>query len=297
MGERLGRQTLKLIAQSSLDAIEKGSYTHSEETHDLEKGVQYSKQNTRYYAADSFLSFWNSPPSLQQGQSQPTAHSTEISLLEMSTLDGARLLASPPFSGETKIGILNFASAKRPGGGFLSGAQSQEESIARSSTLYPTLLTATAEQFYTLHKRNLQNGFYSHAMVYSPDVILFRDDTGGWMKPLKVDVLTSPAVNAGVVRRNNADNTSVEDDIEKIMRDRMGRILFLFESKGIANIVLGSFGTGVFKNNVSMVARLWADLLVVDGARFKNRFERVVFAILGRQTFDQFKDTFEKGRV
>jgi uncharacterized protein (TIGR02452 family) len=84
------------------------------------------------------------------------------------------------------------------------------------------------------------------------------------MKSLKVDILTSPAINAKVVRRNNADKTSVEDDIEKVMRDHMGRILFLFESKGIANIVqnLGSFGTGVFKNNVSIVTKLWADLLV-----------------------------------
>jgi hypothetical protein len=99
-----------------------------------------------------------------------------------------------------------------------------------------------------------------------------------------------------LVRRNNADKTSVEDGIEKIIRDHMG-ILFLFESKGIGNIVLGSFGAGVFKNNVSMVARLWADLLVVDGAGFKNRFERVVFAILGKQTFDQLQDAFEINRT
>jgi hypothetical protein len=64
---------------------------------------------------------------------------------------------------------------KKAGGGFLSGAQSQEESIA---FLYPTVAVKSVEQFYTLHKRNLQNGYYSHAMIYSPDVILFRDDTG-----------------------------------------------------------------------------------------------------------------------
>src|SRR5690348_12982156 len=34
------------------------------------------------------------------------------------------------------VACLVFASAKHPGGGFLSGAQAQEESIARSSALY-----------------------------------------------------------------------------------------------------------------------------------------------------------------
>jgi len=35
---------------------------------------------------------------------------------------------------------LNFASAKNAGGGFLGGSQAQEESLARSSALYATLM-------------------------------------------------------------------------------------------------------------------------------------------------------------
>lgn len=78
------------------------------------------------------------------------------------------------------------------------------------------------------------------------------------------------------------------------MRERMGRILFLFEKQGIKDLVLGSFGTGVFKNKVSLVAAIWTELLTAPGARFANSFDRVVFAIIGRSTFVEFKDAFEE---
>jgi hypothetical protein len=48
------------------------------------------------------------------------------------------------------------------------------------------------------------------------------------------------------------------------------------------------------RNNVDTVARLWADLIAVENARFKGSFDRVVFAILGTKTFDTFKEAFEE---
>ena len=38
-----------------------------------------------------------------------------------------------------KIAVLNFAASQNPGGGIATGSRAQEESICRSSTLYPTL--------------------------------------------------------------------------------------------------------------------------------------------------------------
>ena len=59
------------------------------------------------------------------------------------------------------------------------------------------------------------------------------------------------------------------------------------------HLVLGSFGTGVFKNNVETVASLWADLLVGEQARFGRSFETILFAILGNETFETFQRVFE----
>ena len=291
--------SLRDIAQETLATIEHGSYELDDISYQLTPNVERSKQNTLYYAPNSSLSEWSSPPLAGPNRPRSSEH-TEISIIEISTLQGARLMSeSPPpdSSDPRKIGVLNFASAKNPGGGFLRGARAQEESIARSSTLYPTLKTDAAQQFYNLHTRDPKGGYYSHAMIYSPGVLLLRDDRGGWTAPTEVDVLTSPAVNAGVARRTlygMMAGNSVEGQIETTMRERMARILFLFEQQAVQDVVLGSFGTGVFKNDVGMVARIWADLLSVKDARFKCSFDRVVFAIIGKPTFDEFKATFEQ---
>ncbi|KAG6830635.1 hypothetical protein H0H92_015727 [Tricholoma furcatifolium] len=284
------RAPLRKIAEDTLSSIEAGQLVLQGTTHDLRSKIEDSKRRTKYYAPTSLLSAWIGVP-------PPPAtplDATEFSVLEISTLQAARLLAAS-MTGNEKVGILNFASAKKPGGGFLTGAQAQEESIARASTLYPTLMTSQAQNFYTLHNNDSKSGYYSHAMIHSPGVLVFRNDDGGWVTPMEVDVVTSPAVNAGIVRKSLMGRTSpqaTEEKIERVMKERMARILFLFEQQGVKHIVLGSFGTGVFQNNVVTVGRLWAELLTASGARFENRFTRVVFGILGKQTFNDFKAAF-----
>ena len=44
-------------------------------------------------------------------------------------------------------GVLNFASAKNPGGGVLKGTVAKEEALARVSSLYPMIKQCT--RFYT----------------------------------------------------------------------------------------------------------------------------------------------------
>ena len=284
----MSRSGRKAIAEATLAAIEAGSYTSNGVIYDLSQRTKESSSGTRFYGADSILSSWR--------KASPTTPSprTEISFLEISTLEGAHHLSSQVPN--AKIGILNFASAKNPGGGFLSGSQAQEESIARSSNLYPTLMTPAAQQFYNLHRASPLDGFYSHSMIYSPGVTVFRDDKGGWVEPLLIDVVTSPAVNAGLVRGKLDGQFGLEETEAKIaeaMKERMARILYLFEKEGVRNVVLGSFGTGVFKNKVDMVARNWAEQLQFPGARFHKSFDRIVFAILGYETFEVFKTSYE----
>jgi uncharacterized protein (TIGR02452 family) len=96
------------------------------------------------------------------------------------------------------VAALNFASAKTPGGGFLSGALAQEESIARSSGLYATL---EGRQMYGYHRQRL-DPFYSDYVIYSPEVPVFRLDAGDLLEePWVCSFITCPAVHANGVRR------------------------------------------------------------------------------------------------
>merc|ERR1711972_695724 len=96
--------------------------------------------------------------------------------------------------------LLNFASAKKPGGGFQNGASAQEESLALSSGLY-ACLAPHYEDFYSPHRRDPHGGLYSHAMLYSPRVPFFREDSGHFYPLWTASVITSPAPNAGVAGR------------------------------------------------------------------------------------------------
>lgn len=74
----------------------------------------------------------------------------------------------------TDVLCLNFASAKKPGGGFLKGSQAQEESLARASGLYSCLLQAPT--YYKANRSSNRRGIYEDLIIYSPEVPVFRDD-------------------------------------------------------------------------------------------------------------------------
>ncbi len=118
----------------------------------------------------------------------------------LSTVDAIRKLAK---EGRSSIGVLNFASAKNPGGGFINGAMAQEESLAASGTLYRTL---TAHEEYYRSNRAQTSMMYTDHAIYSPDVTFFRSGNFRLVEtPVKASVLTLPAVNMGQVRLKGED--------------------------------------------------------------------------------------------
>ena len=204
------REYLTRLAKDTMSTAKKGAYVYRQQTISLKEYINESEKGTIFYDEDSELKNWKRKPnSKTQGDVEAM-----ISILNITTLDAARLLdnsyrfhaqATQPNSGiqpaPPKTGVLNFASATKAGGGFLNGAEAQEESIARVSTLYPSLCTKEAKKFYTKHdeKRRDATDFYTHSMIYSPGVAVFRNDLGDAVDPYFINVVSCAAVNAGKV--------------------------------------------------------------------------------------------------
>ncbi|MGP4089021.1 TIGR02452 family protein [Streptomyces sp. KR55] len=172
--------------------------------------------------------------------------------------------------------VLNFASARNPGGGFLNGAQAQEEALCRASALYTCLLRAP--EFYD-HHRTHRDPFYTDRVIHSPAVPVFRDDRGRLLdEPYTAGFLTAAAPNAGVVRRTAPQRTA---ELPHALAVRAERVLETAAHHGYRRLVLGAWGCGVFQNDPAQVAGAFRQLLG-PGGRFAARFEHVVFGVLDR---------------
>ena len=171
---------------------------------------------------------------------------------------------------------LNFASAKNPGGGYLGGSQAQEESLARCSALARIL--ESKWEYYEVH-RACGTALYTDHMILAPDVPVFRADDGTLLdRPYLLSFVTSPAVNAGAVVKNEPSRV---EDIEKSMIVRIDKLLRLAAARGYQHLILGAWGCGVFQNDPAMIAKLFAEALG-DGGFYDNLFASITFAVLDR---------------
>ena len=188
-----------------------------------------------------------------------------------STLAAARRLVAEG----AEVVVLNFGSGKNPGGGFLAGAQAQEESLCRASALYACIKD---QPLYGYHQMR-NDPFYSDRVIHSPAVPVFRDEDGTLLDaPFRLSFLTCPAVNAGLLLERTAGALPA---IEAAMRVRARRVLEVAAAHGHETLVLGAWGAGVFGNPPEMVAGAFGDAL--EGP-LEGVFVRVVFAIMDGPT-------------
>lgn len=185
------------------------------------------------------------------------------------------------------ITVLNFASAKNPGGGFLNGSVTQEECLARCSNMYPSLIKHQKE-FYEVNKKN-NNPLYTDNMIFSKNISVFRNNNYDFLEePILINIITSPAVNAGVARNHGISNR----DINNAMENRIRKIIQLAATKETDYLVLGAFGCGVFKNKNEDISHIFFKILVEEN--MKKYFKKIIFPIYDKQEiFNIFKNNFK----
>ena len=199
---------------------------------------------------------------------------TCVEVADEDTMTAARRLTRHGLTGVAP----NFASARNPGGGWLTGAEAQEESLARSSALVAALTAPGPCAAHYADANGSRDALYTHDMIYSPAVPVFRDEASLELlpQPWPLAFISAAAPNAGVAVRKHAVSAKA---VEAIYAERAERVLALAHKRGHDAIVLGAWGCGVFQNDPPMVARVFGRLL---NGRFRGRFRVVAFPILGR---------------
>ncbi|MBL1103851.1 TIGR02452 family protein [Streptomyces sp. 5-8] len=222
------------------------------------------------------------PPASAAGDGAGAGDRTVFEVTGESSLEAARRLADAP------VAVLNFASARNPGGGYLNGAQAQEEALCRASALHTCLLTARA--FYDHHRAD-RDPFYSHRVIHSPAVPVFRDDRGRLLaEPYRAGFLTAAAPNAGVIRRTAPERTA---EVPGALVARAERVLETAAAHGYRRLVLGAWGCGVFQNDPVQVAGAFRAALA-PGGRFAHSFDHVVFGVLDRTPGETVRQAFAR---
>lgn len=269
------KSTRKLKAIETLDIQKNGSYLFQDKIVDIKTTHAYTVENSNYYTSEK----------LDEILSTITLDKNYETQFEVT--DETSLKAILRLTAEENIMCLNFASAKNPGGGFLNGALAQEESLAVGSSLYASQMENF--EFYENH-RNMKSCIYTDSMIYSPKVPFFRDNKGELIEsPVLCSVITSAAVNYGVVKRKEAKKIS---EVPTIMRTRIEKVLALSVLHGNDTLILGAWGCGVFQNDPAVIAKLFKEVLETT---FKNQFKKVVFAIYANNEryIAPFREEFE----
>lgn len=252
------------VASQTMEMLNNGFYINKNNQRvEIKEVLDFAISQSKLYKPDDFQTLEVNVKAILENRKFHTA----VEVINESTIAAAIRLANEP-----NLACLNFASAKNPGGGFLGGAQAQEESIARASGLYPCI--NQMQEMYSYNRR-LKTCLYSDYTIFSKDVPIIRNNEDELLDNFfKVSIITAPAVNTGVVKQREPENIH---RIEDVMRRRITMILNIALVNNIEALILGAWGCGVFQNDPNTIAQLFAEQL---NGTYNKAFKKITFAIL-----------------
>lgn len=272
--------TLKNVATQVLNWIEAGEYEASDgQTVCFGETQQRAVSRTRLYTPEQLNAL---------GTTSGTLPSVRV--IDGTTQTVAFDMVS---AGDGPVGLLNFASARNPGGGFLNGAKAQEEDLCRCSGLYPCLLQCM--EYYEVN-RNQPSLLYTDYAIFSPDVPFFKTRGTGELlnEPFLVSVITMPAPNSAPFLQSRPDVEAATEELRQTFQRRWSNVLRIAGDQGLARLLLGAWGCGAFGGDPLMASQTARQAIAKDGGGLAE----IVFAIpsQGRQSqanLDAFRMTFE----
>jgi uncharacterized protein (TIGR02452 family) len=204
-----------------------------------------------------------------------SSKSFKLQISKQDTLNAAKTMIESLPEG-TKVGILNFGSPKRPGGGWEGSAVAQEECLFRRSNYFKTL----KESFYPRRDTSV---------VFSPEITVHYDDN---LEELEQDFNVCAVMAAALPRKSR---TKFEEQEYKFTNQLITNVVLAFITNGCQNIILGALGCGVFNNPSDEVAKIFNFVL----KEYSSWFDNIHFAILvtsgkDQNNYDNFVYAFRK---
>ncbi|KAI1737222.1 hypothetical protein F4680DRAFT_460724 [Xylaria scruposa] len=229
--------------------------------------------------------------------SDPNVRATHVKVFNEDTFDAAirmaELLTEPtPTQPERnqRVAVINLASDKNPGGGWLSGAMAQEEALCYRSSLA-----------LSLHK-----SYYPWTPttgVYTRDVVIVRSSMSAGHKLLvpqtpAVQLPVVSVISVAAIRRPPIhkvfENGQFRRSVFKFPADRnltkkkMRLVLRLAARQKHELLVLGAMGCGAFRNPPEEIVQCWFEVL--DEVEFQGGWWREIwFAVLDTKNEGNFK--------
>lgn len=267
-------------AQETLRIMQDGGYADAEGSWvDLSGALATMTEGTEYVSSASKL---HRHPPARRFDATIVDHEDDC------TLAAAERLARSGLS----VCALNFASAKHPGGGFLRGAEAQEEHVTRRSALYASLTSPAAADHYEDQRAAIaaRDGVYGHSMLYTPACPVFRAADGSLRPdPFAVAFVSSPAPNAGVARERGWSDAGLAE----VLEERADRVMAVAAAAGHDGLVLGAWGCGVFGNDPAAVARVFTRLV---RGKYSGVFHTVSFPLRDDANRRPFEDALSSSK-
>lgn len=278
------KKTKEFYMEKSLETLDiirnERRYFYKGKKFDLSEQIDNSIEDTILYRPNATFDHRIPQPPDPKLKSQ-------IQVSYETTFHAAIRLVQEEHFPEDEVAVLNFASPRQPGGGFKTGSNAQEESLARQSTLYASI---GQERVFEMYKNSMidDNCLNSDYMIFSPNIVIFRDDDDEFLPwPVNTSIITCAAANLTHWPESNG-----MEEVHRVMLQRCRKIIQIAILNDITVLVLGAFGCGVFHNNPVDVANYFKTVLIDEN--YRQYFDLVVFAIHGNhnRAFDIFKDAF-----
>ncbi len=206
-----------------------------------------------------------------------------------------------------RVAVLNMASERSPGGGWLKGASAQEEALCFRSTLAASL----HRNLYPIQHR---------AGLYTRDVVVFRESMSDGHKlmipetpPSDLPVVSAlsvagirqpdvkpPSQDAGTsiggsTKASKGPFVFADPAARGLTKDKMRLCLRMAGTKGHTMLVLGAIGCGAFRNPPGEIVKCWQEVLA-ETEFAGGWFKEIWFAVYDRRNegnFEIFSEAFD----